>query len=116
MSDDITTVYGKVNRDRLEELQQSFDTSRLLAAADFIDQVRRRICDPEGLRDDLLKLHGMAMELINQEPAEVAESEIEADICAAATNLEFELSEYAERLHDLANLIEDLATLAPGDL
>lgn len=56
------------------------------------------------------------MELINQEPAEVAESEVGADICAVAANLEFELSNYAERLHDLANLIEELATLAPGDL
>lgn len=116
MSDDITTVYGKVNRDRLEDLHQSFDTAKLLEAVEFIDQVRRRICDPEGVRDDLLKLHKMAMELINQEPAEVAESGVEADICAAATNLEFELSDYAERLHDLANLIEELATLTPDEV
>jgi len=56
------------------------------------------------------------MDLINQEPVEVAESEIEADICAVATNLEFELTDYAERLHDLANLIEELATLTPDKL
>jgi hypothetical protein len=51
----------------------------------------------------------------NQEPAEVAEPDAEADICAAAKNLEFELSDYAERLHDLANLIEELAALAPDE-
>lgn len=116
MSDDIVTVYGKVNRERLEELQQSFDTARLLAAVEAIDRMRQRLCNPEGLRDDLLKLHGMAMELINQEPAEVAEGEIESDICAAATNLEAEISDYTEMLHDLVNLLEDLATLTPDDL
>ncbi len=116
MSDDIVTVYGKVNRDRLEELQQSFDTAKLLAAVEAIGQMRQRLCNPESLRDDLLKLHGMAMELINQEPAEVAEAEIESDICAAATNLEAEISDYTETLHELVNLLEDLATLTPDDL
>lgn len=36
MSEDITTVYGKVNRDMLNELQQSFDTGKLLETVDFI--------------------------------------------------------------------------------
>ena len=116
MSEDITTLYGKVNRARLEELQQSFDAAKLLEAVEFIDQVRGRICDLEGVRSDLLNLHRMAMGLISQEPAEGPESEIEANICAAATNLEFELSGYAEQLHDLANLIEELATLTPDDV
>lgn len=116
MSDDIVTIYGKVNRERLDELQQSFDTTKLLAAVEAIDQMRKRLCDPEGLRNDLLKLHGMAMELINQEPAEVAEAEIESDICVAATNLEAEIYDYTETLHDLVNLLEDLATLTPDDL
>jgi hypothetical protein len=48
------TIYGKVNREQLEELQQSFDTTRLLAAVEAIDQMRQRLCNPEGLRDDLL--------------------------------------------------------------
>jgi hypothetical protein len=116
MSDDITTVYGKVNRARLEELQQSFDTTKLPAAVEFVDQMRKRICDPEGLRRDLLKLHEMAMELINQEPAEVSEREVEADIWAEANDLEMEVYDYAEKLHEIVNLLEDLATLTPHDL
>jgi hypothetical protein len=57
----------------------------------------------------------MAMELINQEPAEVTEREIESDICALATNLEAEIYDYTETLHDPVNLLEDLATLTPDD-
>ena len=53
-----------VREKALEALQNSFDTQRLLAAVDAVDQIRARI---DGLRDDLLDLHRMAAEVINED-------------------------------------------------
>jgi hypothetical protein len=59
----VKTEFGIVSRAALEELQKTFDTTELLSAVDAIDQVR--YCD-DGLRTDVLTLHRMAMNLINQ--------------------------------------------------
>jgi hypothetical protein len=61
---DIDTPYGKVNADALQTLQETFDTRTILRAVDQFDGIRAR-CEPEGLRDDLLRLHGMAHTVIN---------------------------------------------------
>jgi hypothetical protein len=47
----------------LEKLQDTFDTTGLLRAVDAIDQVRYR---DDDLRRDMLTLHAMAHNLINQ--------------------------------------------------
>jgi hypothetical protein len=54
----IQTPYGEVGAGRLEELQSSFDTRRLLQAVEVID----RFCGQwkSELRDDLLAIHSMA--------------------------------------------------------
>ena len=66
MEEQIPTRYGPVRQDALARLQWSFDTSRLLGAADQADQ----FCSPwrEDLRSDLLALHGMAHTVINGAP------------------------------------------------
>jgi hypothetical protein len=115
MGKNLKTEHGLVNRKKLEQLQESYDTSRLLDAVDMIDRLRNRICDPEGIRSALLDLHRMAMDLINEEPAETSEPEPEAAIWSLATDLEFEISEYGEQLRELANLIEELSMLAPAE-
>ena len=46
-------------------LQETFDTTTILRAVDQLDVIRSRCCDPAGLRDDLLRLHGMAHTVIN---------------------------------------------------
>jgi hypothetical protein len=58
------TAFGSVDEKALEALQNSFHTRRLLAAVDAVDQIRARI---NGLRDDLLDLHRMAAEVINED-------------------------------------------------
>ena len=60
----VETPYGAVDEKTLEKLQHRFDTRRLLDAVDAIDLIRYRI---EGLRQDLLDLHGMAAEVINED-------------------------------------------------
>lgn len=112
----LPTPYGRVDRAKLEQLQASFDTSRLLAAVEVIDQLRTRICDPDGLRNDLLTLHQMAMEVINEDVVAVVVQNEQGTIWEHAVDVEFELSEFADQLREIADLVEELATLAPdGD-
>jgi hypothetical protein len=59
------TAFGPVNPRILEALQESFDTQQLVEFVDQLDELRARICDPEGLRADLLKLHAMAHSVID---------------------------------------------------
>lgn len=109
----LKTEYGLVDRAKLEQLQQSYDTNRLLDAVGLIDDIRRRICDPEGLRDELLELHRMAMAVVNENPTGL--SATDEPIWSKATDLEFELSDYAAKLAEVAKLIEALSMLAPED-
>ena len=60
----VKTSFGAVDGRALEKLQESFDTMGLLRGVDAIDQVRYR---DEELRQDMLKLHGMAHNLINHD-------------------------------------------------
>ncbi|WP_439673178.1 Transposase (plasmid) [Cupriavidus necator] len=62
---DIDTPYGKVDAEALQTLQETFDTFAILRVLDQLDAIRVRCCDPAGLRDDLLRLHGMAHTVIN---------------------------------------------------
>lgn len=59
------TPYGNVDTEGLQSLQESFDTLAILRIADQLDVIRSRCCDPAGLRDDVLRLHGMAHTVIN---------------------------------------------------
>ncbi|AJZ56101.1 putative tnpA repressor protein [Paraburkholderia fungorum] len=61
---DIETPYGAVDADALQSLQQRYDTLVIQQAVDLFDTIRVR-CGPDGLRDDLLRLHGMAHTVIN---------------------------------------------------
>ena len=59
------TAYGEVDAAALEALESSYNTSRMLDVVGTLDRVRVALYDPEGLRDDLLRLHGMAHTILN---------------------------------------------------
>lgn len=68
----LPTAYGPVDAVALHNLTSNFDTSVILRAVGQLDALRARLCPPEGLRDDLLGLHGMAHTVINGAPLTVA--------------------------------------------
>ena len=54
-----------------QTIHENFETTTLLTAVDKIDQVRghlsdREYCQPPEIRDDLLKLHQLVMEVVNK--------------------------------------------------
>ncbi|WP_413460483.1 Tn3 family transposase post-transcriptional regulator TnpC [Herbaspirillum huttiense] len=61
----IKTAYGLVDNSALKKLQQEFDTSALLTIVDELDQVIDLLRSEDGLRDELLRLHGMAHTVLN---------------------------------------------------
>ena len=106
----VETAFGTVDEKALEALQNSFDTRRLLAAVDAVDQIRARI---DGLRDDLLDLHRMAAEVINEDygsrPAR------EEPIWELAEMLASEMLELADGLREAYHTVEEMESLAPGE-
>jgi hypothetical protein len=106
----VETAFGSVDEKALETLQNSFDTRRLLEAVDAVDQVRYRI---DGLRDDLLDLHRMAAEIINEDygngPAR------EEPIWELAEMLASEMLAFANGLREAYRAVEQLESLAPGE-
>jgi len=109
MEEQIPTRYGPVRQDALAWPQSSFDTSRLLGAADQADQ----FCSPwrEDLRSDLLALHGMAHTVINGAPLTVPPGK--ETLAAMAASLSVAFSEAAQELLALARVLDPIADLAP---
>ncbi len=59
------TPYGRLDAAALNSAQESFDTSKLLQMVDELDAVLGGVRQEDGLRDMLLRLHGMAHSVIN---------------------------------------------------
>ena len=59
------TPYGEVDAAALEALESGYDTTRMLDAVGTLDEIRTSLYNPEGLRDDLLRLHSIAHALVN---------------------------------------------------
>lgn len=63
--DTIVTAYGRLDRAALLEAQNTYDTRTLLQAVDELDQIVSATVGEDGLRDMLLRLHGMAHTVVN---------------------------------------------------
>lgn len=107
------TTFGVVNAEVLEDLEQSYETQRLLEAVDQLD--RFAALATEGTwRENLLRLHGMAHTVLNGAPITIRPGR--KRIWELATDLSMELEEVVEGLTATLRLLEPLAELAPfGD-
>lgn len=108
----IETLYGTVDRRVLERLQHRFDTRRLLDSVDALDRVQLQLCAAEGLRQEILALHGMAHVLLNG-AASPPGGTVGEPIWALAERLAAVLLESMEELQGAYEAIAPLATLAP---
>ena len=63
--DTIETPHGRLDRAALQALENSYDTRRLLKTVEQLDQLLGAARNEGGLRDVLLRLHGMAHTVIN---------------------------------------------------
>ena len=60
-----TTAYGLVDEPTLRELQDTYDTTVLLRMVDELDAILAEAREEDGLRDLLLRLHGMTHTVLN---------------------------------------------------
>jgi hypothetical protein len=107
----VTTPYGVVDQTALSELQAGYDTNGILRIVDTIDACRVRLCDPEGIRDDLLRLHSMAHSIVNG--ARLSAVPDETGIWEMADELRSEFSDLIKLLQASIQQLEPLANLAP---
>lgn len=66
------TAVGPVDKKVLEKLYNSFDTRKILDAVGDLDEARGELEEPGGPRNELFRLHDMAMYLFDDDapPAE----------------------------------------------
>ena len=107
----LKTRYGLVDAKSLTQLREGFDTTRILQAVEALDQVRENLCETDQLRTDLLHLHGMAHDLINDAGSPSSYPAIA--IWDLAENVAEELEEFATALREGAKAVVRLTQLAP---
>jgi hypothetical protein len=107
----LKTRYGLVDAKNLRQLRQGFDTTQILQAVDGLDQVRQNLCETGQLRADLLHLHGMAHDLINDAGSPSSYPAIA--IWELAEDVAEELEEYVTALREGAKAAVRLTRLAP---
>jgi hypothetical protein len=104
-----------ITDDELQHLAENFETTALLTAVDRIDLVRGRLKDdglaPPEIRDDLLKLHGMAMDVVNNGFVRRA-----PEMFALADDLSGQVFDLIEALQQVQDTLDKLVGLQPEDL
>ena len=109
-----TTPYGEVDAAALEGLQSRYDTTRVLDAVDTLDELRTGLNDPEGLRDDLLRLHGMAHALVNG--ASFAATTRDASIVEQIEDVIDQIDYYVTGLLSIRDALHPLEALRHEDM
>lgn len=101
----------------LERLRDGFDSHDVLDAVDSFDAVRPIISDdgyaPPKMRGRLLKLHGMAMELVNQTSPE--ERERLNRLLSLADDINDEISECITNLEKVNDVLSNLLDLGRNE-
>jgi hypothetical protein len=107
------TPYGEVDTAALERLEASYDTTRMLDVVTSLDEVRASLNDPEGLRDDLLRLHGMVHTILNG--ASLAVATQGASFVDEVSDVIEQIDQYVSQLQAIREILEPLEILRPDD-
>lgn len=108
---------ANITDDEWDELSpENFDTTALLSAVDAVDELRSDLNDnedgaPPQLRDDLLKLHQLAMAVFNQG----SRSQV-ADLFELAVDLEDQVQGMMTALEQVQETLSQLTALYPESL
>lgn len=107
----VVTAYGRLDRAALTRAQSDYDTSALLSAVDQLDRAVGHLRGPDGLRDTLLRLHGMAHAVINGAGLSVAANQ--ESLPELAFDATAEILQTISMLQGWMKLIEPLENLQP---
>jgi hypothetical protein len=105
------TPYGEVDVAALEKLQSAYDTTRMLDAVGRLDEVRTSLYDPQGLRDDLLRLHRIAHTIVNGAGLTVGSQD--ESFVDQVTDVIDQLEQYVADLLGIRDVLRPLETLRP---
>ena len=99
-----------------QHLYEHFETTWLLTAVDKVDELRRMLMDgedgePPEIRDDLLRLHGLAMEVMNNGVTSKVEAFFEL-----AQGIESQIEDIIEALEFIQRVFTRLNELYPDSL
>ncbi len=106
------TPYGEVDGKALESLREGYDTSQLLNLVDRLDACLAAIGGVGSIRDDFLRLHAMAMTVLEGSPLAVATSDVDS-IWEEAMTLQENISALCSCLQAGSKHVAPLAALAP---
>jgi hypothetical protein len=106
----VETAYGRLDRAALRQAQDTYDTTILLRMVDELDALADA-CAEDGLRDMLLRLHGMAHTVINGAGMTVATGE--ETLPELASDATAEVQRIVMMLRGWLRQIEPLERLTP---
>jgi len=107
----IETAYGLLDRAALEQAQDSYDTTALLRTVDQLDRMLVEAREADGLRDTVMRLHGMAHTVINGAGMTVPTGE--DSLPELASDVVNDMRQMIQRLQGWIRQIEPLEELAP---
>ena len=99
-----------MTEDEQQELSDNFDTSWLLESMDELNRARSTLANPE-IRQDLDKLHTMAMAVVNNGDVDQADEMFEL-----ADNIDYEISEIIDALENIQETMNKLTKLHSEDV
>lgn len=109
----IVTAYGRLDRAALTRAQIGYDTAALLSAVEELDGIVGRARGQDGLRDILLRLHGMAHAVINGAGTSVSTNQ--ESLPELAFDATAEILQIISMLQGWVRLIEPLESLQSRD-
>ncbi|WP_322617605.1 Tn3 family transposase post-transcriptional regulator TnpC [Pseudomonas sp. BIC9C] len=106
------TPYGEVDAKALDALRESYETSQLLNVVDRLDACLSEIGGIGSIREDFLRLHAMAMTVLEGSPLTVTTSDVDS-IWEQAMSLQEDISALCSCLQAGSKYVVPLAALAP---